>query len=91
VSSLAGRADDYRLQHQSSCLCRSPETVDPKIEDETDSQLLERVHRAADTLKLVFAAWARYEMEEVHQKDRFFETRQEWGKMARFFLTDPDD
>lgn len=67
------------------------ETLDPKIEDETDAQLLERVHRAADTLELIFAAWARYEMEEVHQKDRLFEMRQEWGKMARFFLTDPEE
>lgn len=63
----------------------------PKIGDETDAELLARVHKAADTLELLFAAWARYEMEEVGQKARLFETRQEWGKMARFFLTEDDD
>lgn len=64
------------------------ETLDPKIGEETDKELLDRVQNAADTLELLFAAWARYEMEEVNQKDKFFEIRQEWGKMARFFLAD---
>ena len=64
------------------------ETLDPKIGEETDKELLDRVQNAADTLELLFAAWARYEMEEVNQQDMFFEIRQEWGRMARFFLTD---
>ena len=63
----------------------------PEIGDETDAELMERIHTAADTLELLFAAWARYEMEEVHQKNRLFEMRQEWGKMARFFLAEEDD
>lgn len=67
------------------------ETLQPDTENATDADLLERVHRAADTLELLFAAWARYEMEEVTQKQRLFDMRQEWGKMARFFLTDPEE
>lgn len=68
------------------------ESLEPQIgDDETDSDLLDRVHKAADTLELLFAAWARYEMEEVRQQTRLFETRQEWGKMARFFLTEQED
>jgi len=63
----------------------------PQIGDETDAELMERIHTAADTLELLFAAWARYEMEEVRQKNRLFEMRQEWGKMARFFLTEEED
>ncbi|MAN80837.1 MAG: ATP-binding protein [Rhodospirillaceae bacterium] len=63
----------------------------PQIGDETDAELMERIHTAADTIELLFAAWARYEMEEVHQKNRLFEIRQEWGKMARFFLTEEED
>ena len=63
----------------------------PQIGDETDAELMERIHTAADTLELLFAAWARYEMEEVSQKNRLLEMRQEWGKMARFFLTEEDD
>lgn len=67
------------------------ETLTPKFDEETDSELIDRVHKAADTLELLFAAWARYEMEEVRQQSRFFEMRQEWGKMARFFLTEDDE
>jgi hypothetical protein len=67
------------------------ESLEPDIgEVETDSDLLDRIHKAADTLELLFAAWARYEMEEVTHQPRLFETRQEWGKMARFFLTEKE-
>ena len=62
------------------------ESLEPKIGDESDADLIDRIHKAADTLELLFAAWARYEMEEVQQKNQLFEMRQEWGKMARFFL-----
>ena len=67
------------------------ESLRPQIGDETDAELMERIHTAADTLELLFAAWARYEMEEVRQKNRLFDMRQEWGKMARFFLTEEAD
>lgn len=67
------------------------ESLQPNPENDTDADLLNRVYKAADTLELLFAAWARYEMEEVRQQARLFETRQEWGKMARFFLTENQD
>lgn len=67
------------------------ESLEPDIGEETDSELIDRVHKASDTLELLFAAWARYEMEEVRQQNRLFEMRQEWGKMARFFLTEDDE
>jgi len=67
------------------------ESLEPEIGDETDADLIDRVNKAADTLELLFAAWARYEMEEVRQQNRLFEMRQEWGKMARFFLTEDED
>ena len=67
------------------------ETLDPELGDETDADLMERVHNAADTLKLLFAAWARYEMEEIRKQTELFDMRQEWGKMARFFLLESDD
>ena len=66
------------------------ESLEPNLGDETDADLVDRIHKAADTLELIFAAWARYEMEEVRQQNRLFEMRQEWGKMARFFLTEQD-
>ena len=67
------------------------EILDPEFGNETDADLMERVHKAADTLKLLFAAWARYEMEEVRKQKELFDMRQEWGKMARFFLVESDD
>ena len=66
------------------------ESLNPDIGDESDADLIDRVHKAADTLELLFAAWARYELEEVRQQDRLFEMRQEWGKMARFFLIEQE-
>ena len=67
------------------------ESLEPDIGDESDADLVDRIHKAADTLELLFAAWARYELEEVRQQNRLFEMRQEWGKMARFFLTEHED
>lgn len=58
----------------------------PEIGDETDDELLARIYSAKDTLELLLAAWARYEMEERDKKGELFDMRQEWGKMARFFL-----
>ena len=62
------------------------EALDPETEDDTDADLLDRVHRASDTLKLLFAAWARYELEETQKHDDLMEMRHEWGKMAKVFL-----
>ena len=67
------------------------ESLEPNVGDESDADLIDRIHKAADTLELLFAAWARYELEEVRQQDRLFEMRQEWGKMARFFLSEKED
>jgi len=46
---------------------------------------------ASDTLKMLFAAWARYEMEDVPNRQRIKDMRQEWGKMARIFLNDDQE
>ena len=66
------------------------ESLRPEIGDESDSELIDRIHKAADTLDILFAAWARYEMEEISQQGKLFEMRQEWGKMARFFLIEEE-
>lgn len=65
--------------------------LNPDTEDDTEKELLDRVHTASDTLRVVFSAWARYEMEEIRHKQRLSDMRQEWGKMARFFLEDGED
>lgn len=65
-------------------------TLDPPSDDETADQLRARIDDASSTLKLLLAAWARYEAEEKvgERKDRLREFRQNWGKMANAFLTD---
>ena len=63
-------------------------TLLPEIGDETDADLIDRIDRAADTLRLLFAAWARYEMEELSLQPQLFDMRQEWGKMTRVFMTE---
>ncbi len=63
----------------------------PNNGDESDADLVDRIHKASDTLHLLFAAWARYELEEANRKDYLFDMRQEWGKMARFILTEPGE
>ena len=65
--------------------------LNPDTEEDTEKELLDRVHLASDTLRVVFSAWARYEMEEIRHKQRLSDMRQEWGKMARFFLEDGED
>ena len=67
------------------------EVLEPEIDDETDAELMDRINQASDTLALLFAAWARYEMEEVYQRNKLFDMRQDWGRMVRFILTEQEE
>lgn len=63
--------------------------LDSEIREGGDNRdLVARIQNASDTLKMLFAAWARYEMEDVPNRQRIKDMRQEWGKMARIFLND---
>ena len=64
------------------------ECLKPGDEDETDAQLLGRMNQASDTLQLLFAAWARYHMEDVPDREVLYHVRQKWGQMARFILSE---
>lgn len=63
-------------------------TLDPASEDESPERLRERVTDASRALKLLLAAWARFEAEEKYgeRRDRLVEIRQDWGRMAKSFL-----
>ena len=61
------------------------ESLEPDIGDESDADLIDRIHKAADTLELLFAAWARYELEEVRQQDRLFGDAAGMGKDGALF------
>ena len=63
-------------------------TLDPNIGEETDAQLLHRINEASDTLKLLFAAWARYHLEDVPARESLYDVRQKWGEMAKFMLSE---
>lgn len=64
--------------------------LDGDLEGATDSDLVERIGNASDTMRMLFAAWARYEMEDVPNRGKINEMRHEWGKMARVFLSDDE-
>lgn len=52
------------------------------------AKLQERLERAADGLKLLLSAWARYEDEQPDGRPRSqaADARTDWGRMARRFL-----
>ena len=54
-------------------------TLEPELEEESDSQLIDRINQASDTVKLLFAAWARYHMEDAPARRNLREVRQNWG------------
>ena len=60
--------------------------LDGDTSSATDSELVTRIENASDTLRMLFASWARYEIEDIPSRDRIKDTRYEWGKMARDFL-----
>ncbi len=67
-------------------------TVDEDIDELTKEEVLERLLRAINASKLLFAAWARYEREAGVDKARALErVRFDWGQMAASFLDLDDD
>lgn len=66
-------------------------TVDEDVNDLNREEVLERLMRAINAAKIVFAAWARYEREAGVDRARALQkVRFEWGQIAAKFL-DPDD
>jgi len=60
--------------------------LDTDVSESTDSDLVDRIENASNTLKLLFAAWARYEEEDVPSREKIRDIRHEWGKMAKNFI-----
>lgn len=67
------------------------QVLDSDVTQSTDKDLVGRIQNASDTLRMLLAAWGRYEMEDVPNRSRIRDVRHEWGKMARDFLTDEDE
>ncbi len=63
-------------------------TLDPGVDTESVEQMRRRIEDASSTLKLLLAAWARYEAEEKtgDRRERVVDVRRDWGRMAKSFL-----
>ena len=62
-------------------------TVDEDVNSLTREEILERLLRAINATKIIFAAWARYEREAGVQKAKALEkVRYDWGQIAAGFL-----
>lgn len=62
--------------------------LDAETGGATERDLVHRIQNASDAIKMLFAAWARQEVEDVPGRERIRRMRQDWGRMARDFLTD---
>lgn len=65
------------------------QVLSPDFQEQvSESVLLKSLDDASQTLRLLFAAWARLEIEEMstQQKERLKNMRQDWGQMAKSFL-----
>ena len=66
-------------------------TVDEDVNSLTREEILERLMRAINATKIIFAAWARYEREAGVERTRALEkVRYDWGQIAAGFL-EPED
>ena len=66
-------------------------TVDEDVDNLSQQEVLERLRRAINAAKIIFAAWGRYERESGVERARGLRrVRDAWGQIAARFL-DPDD
>lgn len=67
-------------------------TADEDINDLTKEEVLDRLTRAINASKVIFAAWARYEREAGIDRAKALEkVRSEWGQIAATFLEPEED
>ncbi len=67
-------------------------TIDEDIHGLTKEEIIERLGRAINASKVIFAAWARYEREAGIDRARALEkVRHDWGLIAASFLEHEDD
>jgi hypothetical protein len=62
--------------------------LDPDVSESSSRELVERIGNASDMLRMLLAAWARYEEETIRAQEQIAEMRYEWGRMARSFLSE---
>lgn len=73
---------------------RVVEVLSPEFrEEQGEAAMLRRLDDASQTLRMLFAAWARLEIEEMsnQRKEGLRDMRQDWGQMAKAFLQVDED
>ena len=66
-------------------------TVDEDVSDLSPEEILDRLARAVNAGKIIFAAWGRYEREAgIDRAKALQRVRFDWGQIAAKFL-DPND
>ncbi|WLR51770.1 ATP-binding protein [Bacillus tianshenii] len=83
-----GGALDITLNTQHPAYDNLLEVLDEEVEELNEEKLSQRLVKASAGLKLLLAAWARYEDEipESERKDYIQDIRKDWGRIARNFL-----
>lgn len=67
-------------------------TLDEDVEALTAPELLDRLFKAVNSTKIIFAAWARYEREAgLERAKALSKVRFDWGQIAAKFLSPDDD
>lgn len=61
-------------------------SADDDLESLSSTELQDRLEKAGQAIRLLFAAWARMEREDPPQQVRYERVRESWGKLARDFL-----
>ncbi len=62
--------------------------LDDDTSQASDRTLVERIQNASEALKMLLAAWARQEIEDIPNREKLRRMRMDWGRMARDFLLD---
>ena len=67
-------------------------TADENISDLSNEEIQDKLLRATNAIKIIFAAWARYEREAgLGREPKLQKVRFHWGQIAATFLSPDDD
>lgn len=86
----AGGVTEIVLNRRHPAYDKLLKILDPDISEANSQNLVDRIQNASDTFRMLLAAWARYEEEDIYSQEKLADMRYEWGKMARAFLSDDD-
>lgn len=91
IEQRAGGITEIVLNRQHPAYDNLISALNKDVARDTTTDLIARIENSSETLMMLFAAWARYEMEDIPNRTRIKDMRQDWGKMARIFLNESED